>query len=291
MSIENFGDHLLSSGDLDPIYIALNRAVTDPAQKARWLIGYWCFYSAATASFLSEAEGHEFWRWVQVAAENKEPSPADGRWPRGHERRHFRGANAEKSVADLRARYGPRPEEMVERIVQPWVEIRGGEQCVEPLDVKKVSARAQEHVGFGPWIGFKIADMVDRCLGVPVLFDNAHVFMFKDPEEAALKLWRLKLNLPDSAKPKDRAVVLEGVTLHLQRHFRDHLAPPYNDRPPNIQEIETILCKWKSHMNGHYPLNNDIDEINAGLDDWMPFCPTARRFREAMPQPLLENAA
>ena len=42
-------------------------------------------------------------------------------------------------------------------------------------------------------------------------------------------------------------------------------APPQMDRPINIQEVETILCKWKSHLNGHYPTGNDIAEVRHGL--------------------------
>lgn len=286
LKIEDFGRALLSSGDLDPIYIALLRSGYPEEQMHRWLIAYWCYYSAGVASFMSEAEGHEFWRWMEVAALNEEETPAGGRWERGHERRHFRAKIAQKSISALRARYGGRPEDMVDYIAQPirmMEPVRHGTTPYEPLEFRTVSARAQEHYAFGPWIGFKIADMVDRCLGVPVKFDNAHVFMFEDPEEAALKLWRLSQGLPETAKPKDKARTLELVTHYLITTFDQFKAPPLADRPVNIQEVETILCKWKSHMNGHYPLNNDIDEINAGLERWKGTCAAARAFAAAMP--------
>lgn len=283
LNIEEFGRQLITSGDLDPIYIALIQSGFSKPQLQRWLIAYWCYYNAGVASFLSEAEGWEFWRWMAVAAENTEECPAGGRWARGHERRHFRARIATTAVASLRERYGARPEDMVEYVARQPAEIRGGDLCVEPLTVREVSKRAQEHHAFGPWIGFKVADMVDRCLGVRVTFDNAHIFMFKDPEEAALKLWRLKQRLPDTAKPKDKEQVLGAVTDYLIKEFAGLKAPPLADRPINIQEVETVLCKWKSHMNGHYPLNNDIDEINEGLDHWSPHCASARLFRSAMP--------
>lgn len=287
LSIERFGRHLIQSGDLDPIYIALVKANFDEGQLHRWLIAYWCFYHAGVACYMSEFEGSSFWAEMSKAAANEESAPCPaGRWPRGHERRHFRGANATLGVSRLQARYPNAPEEMVQMITAHR-EIRGGELCVDlPLDFKLLSRRAQEHHAFGPWIGFKIADMTDRVLGIPVKFENAHVFMFKDPEEAALKLWRLKRNLPDSAKPKDKAVTLQAVTDYLIKHFEGLRAPPFEDRPPNIQEIETVLCKWKSHMNGHYPLNNDIDEIGAGLIPWLPKCSTARTFLQRMPNRL-----
>jgi hypothetical protein len=281
LDIETFGHHLLSRGDLDPIYTALVSAekVGDFSgpQLSRWLLAYWCYYHAGVASFMSEKEGEEFWHWMEVAALNEKETPAGGRWPRGHERRHFRAKIALDSVADLRARYPDRPEEMAQRL--------GARFENERLPFKVVSDRAQQHKGFGPWIGFKIADMLDRVLGVPVDFDNAAVFMFKDPEKAAMMLWELREapKYPEGAKPK-REAILNGVAEYLIGHFSDFAAPPLADRPVNIQEVETVLCKWKSHMNGHYPLWNDIREINTGLAPWAERSPAARAFLNHMPK-------
>ena len=63
------------------------------------------------------------------------------------------------------------------------------------------------------------------------------------------------------------------------------------ERPVGLQEVETILCKWKSHMNGHYPLNNDIMEIRHGLKDWLPVSALARAFYDAMPEGLTDVPA
>lgn len=283
LGIEDFGKHLLRTYDLDPIYVALHRARISGAysddQLSRWLIAYWCYYHAGAASYLSQFEGHAFWLAMLTAAENKpeRPAPTGGRWPRGSERRHFRARNAETSVVSLAAAYDP-PERMVARIVAP-------DPVGQPLSFKTVSDRAQAHVGFGPWIGFKIADMVDRVLGVRVDFDTAAVFMFKDPEKAAMMLWEQREGhrYPEGTKPK-REAILSAVTNHLTQSFKDYRAPPFGDRPVNIQEVETILCKWKSHMNGHYPLWNDVDEINAGLDEWKDTCPSVRAFADLMPK-------
>ena len=291
LPIEQFGRHLITTGDLDPIYNALVRShqggpgwvpyhhgghAFDTPQLYRWLIAYWCFYHAGVSSWLSEREGNDFWDAMMVAAENHKEAPCGGRWPRGHERRHFRAKNATESVLDLRRRYGKNPEEMVESLIDINSDVA--------LPFVEVSRRAQAHKGFGPWIGFKVADMVDRVLGVPVLFDNAHVFMFKDPEKAAMMLWAETegKKYPPGAKVK-REVILEGVTRYLTGAFSDLKAPPLYDLPINIQEVETILCKWKSHMNGHYPLLNDIHEIRDGLEPWMKVSEAARTFNFHMP--------
>jgi hypothetical protein len=128
-----------------------------------------------------------------------------------------------------------------------------------------VMRRAQEHVGFGPWIAFKIADMAERVMGVPVSFTDAEVFVFKDPAKAAVMTWlvwhpELTQPIADApgvepnnvaAGPAARAALLREVVSRLTHEFRDLPAPPGWDRPVALNEIETVLCKWKAHINGH----------------------------------------
>lgn len=281
LSIEAFGSHLLRSGDLDPIYIALVQArrsgAFSEAQLLRWLLAYVCFYHAGVACYLSQIEDRwEFWAEFERAAANVEETPVGGRWPRGHERRHFRGKIAMDSLEGLRGRYR-HPEDFM-RFVASWAK-------PEPIPFKIVSERTQQHRGFGDWIGFKTADLVDRVLGVPVAFDEAAVFMFKDPEKAAMMLWEQREGhqYPPTARPK-REIILQGVTGYLIDYFKDHLAPPFQDRQVNIQEVETILCKYKSHCNGHYELFHDINEIRSGIAPWAEKFAAARAFLDHMPE-------
>lgn len=284
LDIYAFGEHLLSTGDLDPVYIALDKMEwADEAHLFRWLIAYWCFYHCGAASYISEAQGKEFWERMMVAAKNETPAPDGGRWPRGSERRHFRGEAAVKAVKQLWGRYFDKPEEMVARIaVQAETVVGLNTTMARPY--AEVADRAKALPLFGPWISFKVCDMLDRLGIVPVDFDQAAVFMFADPVKAALIFWRRKMGLIDSAKPKDEQLVINGVVEHLTDHFKAHTAPPRHERPVGLQEIETILCKWKSHLNGHYPLFNDIDEIREGLAGWAPHCETARAMLYAMPE-------
>lgn len=254
---------------------------------SRWLVAYWCLYHCGAASYISEHEGSEFWDMMDLAARNEVPTPLDTRWPRGSERRHFRGAAAIRAVEGMRARYPSDPERMVSDFAH-----RDPAPCPEigtdyALSFEEVSRRARGIPLFGPWISFKVADMLDRLGMAPVNFDKAAVFMFTDPVKAALMLWRRRMGLPESATPKNNQVrdqVIDEVVSHLTHHFREFSAPPRNERPVGLQEIETILCKWKSHMNGHYPLGNDITEISEGLRPWSSISETATRMREAMPQ-------
>ena len=125
--------------------------------------------------------------------------------------------------------------------------------------------------------------MVDRVIGAHVDFTHAAVFMFKDPVMAALMVWRNYHGLPDNARPKDRNAVIHEVVDHLTPMFQEFKAPPLYDRPVGLQEVETVLCKWKSHMNGHYPLFNDIIEIREGVEPWVDHSPLAAEFLGGMP--------
>ena len=260
LDIEDFGDHLIRSGDLDPVYIFLEDMMSGGQitgdQLARWLVAYWCFYHCGMACHASEHHGADFWRVMLTAAHNSLPAPTGERWPRGHERRHARGQAAIKMINGLRAMYGDEPEKMVHDLLRITV---GGVHFAE------VSKAVRLHILFGPWIAFKIGDMLERIYGAPINFENADVFMFKDPVRATEMLWRTKYNLPSCARPRHPANVIKETVFYLTERFSDLKAPPKHDRPVALQEIETVLCKWKSHMNGHYPLLNDLNEIHDGL--------------------------
>lgn len=279
LSIEEFGKHLLESQDLDPIYVALHAMKMDQVKLSKWLVSYWCLYHAGTACFMSDLDKAAYWPALMTAARNVTETPIGGRWPRGHERRHFRGQQGIDAVNSLMARHPAGPADMVAGF-PALIHAKG-----EAIPFELVKNRAQEERGFGPWIAFKIADMVDRLGIAPVNFDQAAVFMFKDPREAALRLWRTKCGLADNAVPvRGEDFVINEVVTYLIDHFKDYTAPPRHERPVSLQEIETILCKWKSHQNGHYPLFNDVDEIRSGLAAWRQVSPTAAYMLECMPK-------
>ena len=82
MDIRDFGDALIETQDLDPIYSAITGARLPKPQLYRLLLAYWCFYHLGAASWISEWEGKQFWDWMRSAAENKTATPLDGRWLR-----------------------------------------------------------------------------------------------------------------------------------------------------------------------------------------------------------------
>jgi hypothetical protein len=106
--------------------------------------------------------------------------------------------------------------------------------------------------------------------------------MFNEPLNAALMLWRQATRLPPTAKPRHLHQALHAVVQGLQSQLSDLTAPPDHQRPLGLQEVETILCKWKSHCNGHYKPLNDTLEIQETLHRWEGVSKTAGQLLKSL---------
>lgn len=257
MDIIPFGESLIKTEDLDPVYIGLYGAQLPRPQLYRWLLAYFCYYHAGVASFISEAEGAKYWYWMKIAAGNVQPSPLGERWPRAAERRHFRG---EKCVRAVEWFAVAAPEHWVRSIVE-WRNERWLLQAV----MNEVGGWPM----CGPWIAFKAADMLERLGLAPVAFPSDTGLFYKEPA-AALRL----------------LVEMEGGSVkdhwnRLSFTFQVLSAPPRYERPCGPAEVESVLCKWKSHTRGHYPIGKDIREVRHALKGWGA---TAERMLVAMPE-------
>jgi hypothetical protein len=115
-------------------------------------------------------------------------------------------------------------------------------------------------------MAFKVGDMLERVMGVPICFEDADVFMFDSPYKAALMQADMLIGNRDEF-PSD-ASRIKWVVDHLGQAYSDLAAPPHFDRPIQLQEVETVLCKWKSSLSGHYPMGLDSREL---LDNLHPF--------------------
>jgi hypothetical protein len=236
-----FGDRLIETGDLDPVYIALHEAQLNFSVRSRVLLAYTCLYHLGAAAAI--AASSDFWLHLQIAARN--PKLA---WPRGSERRHWRGDNAMATWEYLAEHY-KKPEDVVDY----WMS--------GSLSFRAVSERVREIPGFGPWIAFKVADLLERVMEMPVNFDDCELGVYSEPRKGAALLFH-----GDVEHSITDANLHELVTTMLREpKLRRHKAPPADDRRINIQEIETVLCKYKAHVNGHYPLGKDTHEVVHAL--------------------------
>src|SRR5262249_10601877 len=149
------------------------RAQLPEPQLCRLLFAYLCFYNLGASAWLSEHEGKDYWGWMEKAAANETPTPLGGRWPRGSERRHFRGTKCVDAVKRFTKRYAPE------------APVRG--LTTLPTE-KMIIAQVCKWPMFGTWAGFKAADLVERVYGAPVKFDPNLRLMYDAPLAALNQL-------------------------------------------------------------------------------------------------------
>jgi Alpha-glutamyl/putrescinyl thymine pyrophosphorylase clade 2 len=248
LSIYNFGKQLVETLDLDPVYVVVHHAQLPETKLDRWLIAYWCFYHVGTASWIVDQP--DYWKAMMQAASSKD-------WPRASERRHFRGQAAIKSVTWLEANK---------------IDLRYFREA-STLSLADVMTYVKSWQGFGNWIAFKAADMLERLGVAKIEFTPDDIFkIFEAPrkgaEEMAIVHGPAEGNV--YAWAHKRLSVAPALKL---------LAPPLFERRLNIQELETILCKWKSHRNDHYIVGKDIAETKHALQRFD--CPTSKKLYKA----------
>ena len=240
MNYLDFGQSLVESGDLDPLYIVLSESeiAQDRTTLARWLFGYWCFYHAGVATRL--AEQPNYWEGFRRAIKSA---------PRGRERRHFRGNLATNAVTFFEEHW-EEPEHLVE-------ELLSGD-----LSWAAVSKRVQKLPAFGPWMAFKVADMAERVMGDPVDFSGCELELYAEPVKGAKIVACDFWGWPSF----DNRTQMRGLVDRLLDEFGSLDAPPDLARKVNVQEVETILCKFKGHHLGRYPVGHDIKALISDLE-------------------------
>lgn len=242
----DFGAELIRTGDLDPVYIALHQANLTSSKRKQLLLAYSCLYHLGSASAV--ADSPNFWGALNKAARSGPTSSMY--YLRGTERRHWRGENAISCVEYLAAHF-KHPEDVVDF----WV----GE---DKPTFKGVSERVQSVPQFGPWIAFKVADLLERVLEAPVNFDDCELGIYSEPRKGAALLFHGDAEL----KITDEDLNYICNLIRLDPKIKCLKAPPSDNRKINVQEVETILCKYKSHVNGHYPPGKDTHEVIHGLE-------------------------
>ena len=120
--------------------------------------------------------------------------------------------------------------------------------------------------------------MSERVLGFPTDFSDCELGIYKDPRQGAAVAYLEAFGDPAEQtawqkKPWDYPLSNAELKLsvdHWTAHWRKKRAkaPPTRDRLVNVQEIETIFCKFKSHLKGHYPVGKDTHEVYHGLANW-----------------------
>ena len=230
ISIFDFGKGLIETGDLDPVYTLLLNSNFKKSSLKRFLVAYLCFYNVGTACYVIEGgTSKDFYKRLEYAFENN--------FPRNAERRHFRGDAGRTSIKEFKKKF-KHPEDAISKL----------ETCRTFGEVEKI---VREYAGFGKWAVFKLADLLERVMGYDIDFSDCRLSIYSEPVKAA------RMTFPSYTL--DKAVEI------LEAYFSRFDAPPKNDRKINVQEVETILCKYKSYLNNSYHIGKDIEELKKTL--------------------------
>lgn len=262
-----FARDLITTQDLDPVYSALwgARRVLPAMTRDRLLVAYFCLYHLGAAAKLAEESKNDEWfcAKLQDAAAN-----AGNVWPRGSERRHWRGQQAVASAED----------------VMRNVEEAAGvthflDYLAAPGTFQGVTKRVREVRGFGPWIAFKVADVLERVRGNPVDFSDCPLGFYEEPRMGVAYLKAAGVPVDGELMPDEFMAEVERWTAFVAKFS----APPRPGRACGLQEVETVACKYKSHVRGHYPLGKDTREVLRGLEGWGDLAQELRRHVAKLP--------
>lgn len=129
------------------------------------------------------------------------------------------------------------------------------------ITVKDAMTHVKQWYGFGEWIAFKVADMLDRLGLCNIVFENATEYFFTSPEKGARCLWE------ESGRPRieDGKNVCDWAVEKLITSLEKFKAPPRYERPFGVQEAETVLCKFHSYSHGEYRIGEDVDSLKSAL--------------------------
>jgi hypothetical protein len=238
-----FADHMLHSRDIDPVYPVLQRLITDMElrpDEAEWLtVLYLAFYelTSATVAFVAH------------------PNPAKSsilgddevlRLPTGIERRGLRGGRT------------------MHEHLQDWLTRFDGNSFIAPAlewfgdDRYRNDSILSTYVGGvkfnGRWACYKACEVFHKVLGMPnAARDAGHEGSTGPRQGLTLFFPEVKGDSPAALNRLDQqtdalmaAVAAYGTTLE-------------------VEEVETLLCDFRSLAHGRYYVGHDTDLMLEGI--------------------------
>jgi len=237
-TLRQFCEVLISTGEIDPSYVMLNRLRRAKGDEwiKRFCVAYLLFYHTGTAITAAEYEGVDFWSYLNGAFDRPNT--------RGTERRHFRGDNGRKALHELWTRF-PHPETLFDL---PRYHTPSYSLFYDLIKFRKIPQ-------FGDYFIWKWNDF-SMC----VFDDDRDMrkvtrYLPQPPRKALTSLW------------KD-----EHYSLGLARltQMISDIPEPFSGKSKRMcgpSEAETIACSIKGYImtNPPTPIGYDIDEKRAQL--------------------------
>lgn len=212
-----FASQMFALEDADPGYMLLHRAKLSKAQKLRYVLAWCTFYNPGLAARASDFQGPDFYRFLRDVYPTAK---------RASERRHFRGQAGLNALASWEAKY-PKPEAMIEACFgATYMQVRNNMQPMAQM---------------GDYFYWKLADIQDTVLNMPVDFTGCERYMPKVPKQGAQMIGDLENTF-------DLVETMTEITQYVE-----HVDYPIKqDRTLALQEAETVCCVFKQHVVGDY---------------------------------------
>lgn len=237
--------HMLYSQDLDPLYPVLRHLQLGmDREQALWLsFLYVAWYNLPSGWAAYNAYPHE----IDLLAHFADPT-----WPTGTERRANRGGKVKDHILSYRlALVGHRSQ-------HDWytkgLNMNPTRRRHLHDNWRIVNERLQELFLNGRWAAYKHCEVLAKVNGLPLLApDMGHAFSSGPREGLEMLYGPLAGN--DSTTIAELDTRGEDLLYRLQSEGHQ----------VEIEEVETILCNWKSLVKGKYYVGNDIDELQEQI--------------------------
>lgn len=248
-----FGRQLLRSKDIDPLYpiLAFLEEGMDEEDALWFTTVYVAWYhlpSAVTAhgTLLSLAKGH-------LSLEQAKQLPT------GVERRNNRGGRVIDHLKDFRRNareYGSKNGGSIRSFLTDSDSLASGKRTLALHDNWHiVNEQLQRVHGNGRWAAYKHCEILRRVHDWPILAPDMGNQFSSGPREGLATLFGdLEGQGPEVIAELDK----RGVDLQCMFAERG--------LDVDIEELETILCNWKSLRKGKYYVGHDIDELQEQIE-------------------------
>lgn len=232
----NYVKALSVTGEIDPTYYAfkgVRKELGDDMVK-KLLTGMMMFYDMGVACLLAETPDAKYWEKV------------DEIYPtckRGAGRRHYRGENGKKSIADIKRHGTP---------VDFW-------NAMSDSTYMGIKRKFDDVSGFGDYFIWKFADFSDRVFEANIDMLGAEKFLPKEPRNGA-RIIAKEMNLPD---PENFEATIKYCLEETTK--AGIMASPGFERPLGLLEIETCYCGYKHQTEGDDWVGKDILNHHTSL--------------------------